>query len=74
MQTTVKMSKKDFIFFFFAIKGHRFNGEKFIEEAINNGAVAIICSKKFKSKKKNFNNKNIYVDFILVRFPQNFLN
>ena len=38
---------------FFALKGKKFNGEKFIQEAILNGAKAIVCSSncKFKSKK-----------------------
>ena len=43
--------KKGFIFF--AIKGKKFNGENYINEAIKNGAIIIICSKscKFKSNK-----------------------
>ena len=46
-----KEVKKDFIFF--AVKGQKNNGEKFINEAIKNGASVIICAKncKFKSKK-----------------------
>ena len=46
-----KEVKKNFIFF--AIKGNKFNGEKYINEAINKGARVIICSKncKFKNKK-----------------------
>ena len=36
--------KKGFIFF--AIRGHKINGEKYIVEAIKKGAVAIVCSKK----------------------------
>ena len=45
--------KKGFIFF--AIKGTRFNGESYIDKAIKNGAIIIICSKtcKFKSAKVN---------------------
>ena len=45
--------KKGFIFF--AIKGNRFNGESYIDKAIKNGAIIIICSKtcKFKSTKVN---------------------
>ncbi len=38
-----KNIKKGYIFF--AIKGHKFNGEKFINEAIKKGAQVIICSK-----------------------------
>ena len=45
--------KKGFIFF--AIKGSKFNGENFIDKAIKNGAITIVCSKscKFKSTKIN---------------------
>ena len=45
--------KKGFIFF--AVKGNKFNGENYINRAIRNGAIVIICSKscKFKSKKVN---------------------
>ena len=46
--------KKDFIFF--AVKGLKFNGEKFIDEAVNNGAVIIVCSKNCK-----YTNKKILV-------------
>jgi len=43
--------KKGFIFF--AVKGNRSNGENYINQAIKNGAIIIICSKscKFRSKK-----------------------
>ena len=43
--------KKGFIFF--AIKGKQSNGENYINEAIENGAIIIICSKrcKFQSTK-----------------------
>ena len=46
-----KKIKKGFIFF--AIKGSKFNGEKYISEAIKKGAKVIVCSKNcsFKSKK-----------------------
>ena len=46
-----KQVKKGFIFF--SIKGHKSNGEKYIEEAIGKGAIVIICSNecKFKSEK-----------------------
>ena len=39
-------------FIFFAIKGHKFNGEKFIKDAIKKGASAIVCSKNCKYKNK----------------------
>ena len=41
-----KNVKKGFIFF--AIKGQKLNGEKFIDESIRKGAIAVVCSKKFK--------------------------
>ena len=44
-----KKVKKGFIFF--AIKGHKFNGEKFINDAIKKGAVAVVCSKNTSYKK-----------------------
>ncbi len=43
-----KKVKKGYIFF--AIKGFRSNGEKFIGEDIKNGATVIICSKTCKYK------------------------
>ena len=45
--------KKGFIFF--AVKGSQSNGENYINDAIKNGAIVIICSKscKFKSTKVN---------------------
>ncbi len=42
--------KKGFIFF--AIRGNKFNGENYINEAIKKGARLVICSKKCKFKKK----------------------
>ena len=41
-----KKTKKGFIFF--AIRGNKENGEKFINEAVRKGASVIICSKKCK--------------------------
>ena len=48
-----KEVKKGFIFF--AIRGTKFNGENYIDKAIKNGAIIIICSKgcKFQSTKVN---------------------
>ncbi len=43
--------KKNYIFF--AIKGKKLNGEKFIENAITKGASVIICSKHCNFKDKN---------------------
>jgi len=51
LSTNSKEVKKNFIFF--AIKGNKLNGEKFINEAINKGASVIICSDKCKYKNKN---------------------
>ena len=45
-----KKVKKGHIFF--AIKGNKVNGERFIKEAINNGASVIVCSNNFKYKNK----------------------
>ena len=47
-----KEVKKGFIFF--AIKGNRFDGEKYINQAISKGAVVIICSEKSKFKNNNW--------------------
>ncbi len=44
LATNSKKIKKGFIFF--AIRGFNSNGEKFINEAIKKGAVAIVCSNK----------------------------
>ena len=38
---------------FFAIKGNKINGEKFIKEAIKRGAKVVICSKSCNFKSKN---------------------
>ncbi len=51
LSTNSKEIKKNFIFF--AIKGNKLNGEKFIQEAINKGASVIICSNNCKYKNKN---------------------
>jgi len=46
-----KKIKKNYIFF--AIKGKKINGEKFIKEAIKKGASVIICSKSYKITHKD---------------------
>ena len=51
LATNSKEIKKNYIFF--AIKGNKFNGEQFINEAIKKGASDIICSKNCKVKNKN---------------------
>ena len=45
-----KEVKKDFIFF--AIKGEKNNGEKFINEAIKKGASVVVCAKNCILKNK----------------------
>ena len=54
ISTNNKDVKKNHIFF--AIKGNKNNGEKFINEAIQKGASVIICSKECNIK---INNKNV---------------
>ena len=51
-----QIAKKLKRFYFFAIKGNKFNGEKYIDEAIARGAVLIICSKHYK-----FSNNKIFI-------------
>ena len=46
-----KKIKRGYVFF--AIKGKNFNGEKYIDEAIKKGAVAVVCSKNCKYKQKD---------------------
>ena len=45
-------------YLFFAVKGNVYNGEKYILDAIKNGAKVVICSSKSKVKnnkiKRNF--------------------
>ena len=50
LSTNSKTVKKGYIFF--AIKGVKSNGEKFINEAIKKGASVIVCSNNFKCKDK----------------------
>ena len=45
-----KKIKRGYVFF--AIKGKNFNGEKYIDEAIKKGAVAVVCAKNCKYKHK----------------------
>ena len=51
LSSNSKEIKKNYIFF--AIKGNKRNGEKFIKDAINKGASVIVCSQscKFQDKK-----------------------
>ena len=50
LSTNSKEVKKGYIFF--AIKGNKHNGEKFIKEAISKGAAVVVCSKKCKYSDK----------------------
>ncbi len=50
LSTNSKEIKKNYIFF--AIKGNKTNGEKFIKEAIIKGASVVVCSKSCKIKDK----------------------
>ena len=63
LSTNSKEVKKGYIFF--AVKGNRNNGEKFIKEAINKGASAIICSNncKYKNEKIPVIKKKRYKKF-----------
>ena len=54
LSTNSKKIKKGFIFF--AIRGNKINGEKFINEAVKNGASVVICSKNC-----NYKNNKILV-------------
>ena len=55
--------KKGYIFF--AIKGGKSNGEKYIKEAIDRGASVIVSSKNYKYKnKKIFAIKKIILEIL----------
>ena len=69
--TNSKKVRKGFIFF--AIRGHKFNGEKYINEAIKKGASLIVCSKKCKIVNKKqliFKTRNVrqLLSFICAKF------
>ena len=51
ISTNSEEVKKNYIFF--AIKGNKNNGEKFISKAIHKGASVIVCSKTCKIKDEN---------------------
>ncbi len=60
-------------FIFFAIKGYKFNGEKFIKDAINKGAAAIVCSKNCKYTNKIIPViKSSNVRYLLSKISSNF--
>ena len=50
LSTNSKEIKKNYVFF--AIKGNKINGEKYINDAMIKGASAIVCSNKCKIKNK----------------------
>ena len=63
--------KKGFVFF--AIKGKKINGEKFIHEAIKKGAIAIVCSKNCKYTNKEIPIiKKSNIRFFLSKVSSNF--
>ncbi len=51
LEINSKKIKKGYIFF--AIRGSKFNGEKYINEAVKKGAAVVICSKSCKFKSQN---------------------
>ena len=51
LEINSKNVKKGFIFF--AIRGQKINGEKYISESVKNGAKVVICSKNCNYKNKN---------------------
>ena len=64
--------KKNFVFF--AIKGNRYDGNNFINDAINNGSKIIIHEKKFTGLKNNIlfiSTKNIRKKLAQVSFKIN---
>ena len=66
-----KQVKKNFIFF--ALKGNNSDGENYIDEAIQNGAILIICSKKSKFRCKKVHiiktkNVRVYLSEITSKF------
>ena len=66
-----KKSEKNYIFF--AIKGHKINGEKFIKDAINKGATVIVCSKNCKVKNKQSTNYEKKIRNFLGEIASNFI-
>jgi len=54
LEINSKKVKKGFIFF--AIRGQKVNGEKYISESVKNGAKVVICSKNC-----NYENENLVV-------------
>ena len=67
LSTNSKKVKKNFIFF--AIKGSKSNGEKYIQEAISKGSSVVVCSKSCKIKSNKvliIKTKNIRLFLSLV--------
>ncbi len=64
IETNSKNVKSNYIFF--AIKGNKFNGEKFIKQAIFKGATVVICSKTctYKNNKIKIIKKNNLRSFL----------
>jgi UDP-N-acetylmuramoyl-tripeptide--D-alanyl-D-alanine ligase len=55
---------------FFALKGKHYDGHMFIKEAINKGAVAIVCSNKFNFKVSSKSTFIIKIDDTLIALGQ----
>ena len=73
LSTNSKEIKRGHIFF--AIKGTKNNGEKYVKEAISKGASVIVCSNNFNYKNKKVivvKRKNIrnFVSEISYKFNQ----
>ena len=77
LSTNSKKVKQGHIFF--AIKGNNNNGENFIQDAINRGAIVIVCSNNFNCqdkritvlKRKNIRNLVSKVSSRFYKFKQN---
>ena len=54
-------------FIFFAIKGYKEDGEKYIEDAVRNGASAIVTSRETAEKQKNKYSGVVFIPAIDVR-------
>jgi len=70
LSTNSKKVKKNYIFF--AIKGKKINGEKFIEEAVANGASVIVCSKTCKVKQRVLTIKTNKIRYLLSDISSKF--
>ncbi len=73
LATNSKKVKKNYIFF--AIRGYKTNGEKFIKEAIKRGAAAIVCSKNLKFTNREIPTiKTSNVRYLLSKISSEYFN